>query len=253
MSPSWTEFLGKKYMQRFYKFEQVFNVRDIGGYATSTGKNTRWKQLFRSAEHQRMSQDELNNFQSEVGIKTVIDFRSTGEADDPRGVGAISDVAMTRHHLPMGDADSKHKSKQTGTWDPDYVRLLENQKAKWLEALTVVTEPDNHPVLFHCVTGKDRTGVFAVLVLGILNVSDEDILSDYELSHEGMNDLIQSLRDRGVIGRDETPNPGLGVDGSAMALAIKHIHTAYGGYREYARDCGADDALFAKLEQLLLE
>ena len=240
-------------MQRFYKFEQVFNVRDIGGYATTDGKNTRWKRMFRSAEHQRMSEIELRNFQSEVGIRTVIDFRSSGEADDSRGVGAISDAAANRHHFPMGDADSKHKSKQTGNWNPDYVGLLENQKDKWLEALAVVSDADNHPLLFHCVTGKDRTGVFAVLLLGILNVSDEDILSDYELSLQGMNDLIQSLRYRRVIGEDEAPNPGLGVDASAMALAIDHIHTVYGGYRNYALNCGVDEKMFVQLERILLE
>ena len=240
-------------MQRFYKFEQVFNVRDIGGYATTDGKNTRWKRMFRSAEHQRMSEIELRNFQSEVGIRTVIDFRSSGEADDPRGVGVISDAAANRHHFPMGDADSKHKSKQTGNWNPDYVGLLENQKDKWLEALAVVSDADNHPLLFHCVTGKDRTGVFAVLLLGILNVSDEDILSDYELSLQGMNDLIQSLRYRRVIGEDEAPNPGLGVDASAMALAIDHIHTVYGGYRNYALNCGVDEKMFVQLERILLE
>ena len=240
-------------MQRFYKFEQVFNVRDIGGYATTDGKNTRWKRMFRSAEHQRMSEIELRNFQSEVGIRTVIDFRSSGEADDSRGFGAISDAAANRHHFPMGDADSKHKSKQTGNWNPDYVGLLENQKDKWLEALAVVSDADNHPLLFHCVTGKDRTGVFAVLLLGILNVSDEDILSDYELSLQGMNDLIQSLRYRRVIGEDEAPNPGLGVDASAMALAIDHIHTVYGGYRNYALNCGVDEKMFVQLERILLE
>ena len=240
-------------MQRFYKFEQVFNVRDIGGYPTTDGKTTRWKQMFRSAEHQRMSEIELRNFQSEVGIRTVIDFRSSGEADDSRGVGAISDAAANRHHFPMGDADSKHKSKQTGNWNPDYVGLLENQKDKWLEALAVVSDADNHPLLFHCVTGKDRTGVFAVLLLGILNVSDEDILSDYELSLQGMNDLIQSLRYRRVIGEDEAPNPGLGVDASAMALAIDHIHTVYGGYRNYALNCGVDEKMFVQLERILLE
>jgi protein-tyrosine phosphatase len=240
-------------MQRFYKFEQVFNVRDIGGYGTGTGKSTRWKQMFRSAEHQRMSEIELRSFQSEIGIKTVIDFRSSGEANDSRGVGAISDAAVRRHHFPMGDADSKHKSKQTGNWNPDYVGLLENQKDQWLEALNVVADVDSHPILFHCVTGKDRTGVFAVLLLGILNVPDEDILSDYELSRQGMNDLIQNLRYRGVIGEKEKPNPGLGVDASAMALAIEHIHTTYGGYREYARDCGASDKLFTRLERILLE
>ena len=33
--------------------------------------------------------------------------------------------------------------------------------------------------LFHCRAGKDRTGVVAMLLLGLAGVSDEDIVADY--------------------------------------------------------------------------
>jgi protein-tyrosine phosphatase len=43
-------------------------------------------------------------------------------------------------------------------------------------------DPANHPLLFHCTAGKDRTGVTAMLILSVLGVADEDILDDYELT-----------------------------------------------------------------------
>ena len=37
-------------------------------------------------------------------------------------------------------------------------------------------------VLFHCVSGRDRTGVIAILILKLLGVPAEHIVSDYEQS-----------------------------------------------------------------------
>lgn len=41
---------------------------------------------------------------------------------------------------------------------------------------------ENYPVVFGCVTGKDRTGLISCLVLGCLGASDEDIIADFMLS-----------------------------------------------------------------------
>lgn len=48
-----------------------------------------------------------------------------------------------------------------------------------LRALRVLTDPANYPVAYGCMAGKDRTGLFGLLVLRILGVSDEDIASDF--------------------------------------------------------------------------
>ena len=40
-----------------------------------------------------------------------------------------------------------------------------------------------HPVVFHCAAGKERTGILAGLLLSALGVSDETIMEDYELTN----------------------------------------------------------------------
>ena len=35
------------------------------------------------------------------------------------------------------------------------------------------------PLLFYCKAGKDRTGLLAMLVLSVCDVSDKEILDDY--------------------------------------------------------------------------
>ncbi|WP_175279893.1 tyrosine-protein phosphatase [Secundilactobacillus collinoides] len=39
-------------------------------------------------------------------------------------------------------------------------------------------------VLFHCSTGKDRTGILSIFILSILRVPEKAIMNDYLLSNE---------------------------------------------------------------------
>ena len=45
--------------------------------------------------------------------------------------------------------------------------------------LQIIAEPANHPLVFHCAAGKDRAGLIAATVLGLLEVDDEEIVADY--------------------------------------------------------------------------
>jgi protein-tyrosine phosphatase len=50
------------------------------------------------------------------------------------------------------------------------------------DALRMIADADRSPLVFHCIAGKDRTGVVAALTLSLLGVSDADIAEDYHLS-----------------------------------------------------------------------
>ena len=50
---------------------------------------------------------------------------------------------------------------------------------------------DNLPIYFHCATGKDRTGVAAIIILMLLNVKEELIRKDYLLSNVFRKDIIE--------------------------------------------------------------
>ena len=51
---------------------------------------------------------------------------------------------------------------------------------------TLLSEPRNRPLLFHCTGGKDRTGAAAALILLALGVPTETVVADYGLS-DGYN------------------------------------------------------------------
>ena len=55
---------------------------------------------------------------------------------------------------------------------------LANQKSTSVGRYTDLTEDRNLPAVFHCQSGKDRTGIVAVLLLDALGVERDTILDD---------------------------------------------------------------------------
>ena len=46
----------------------------------------------------------------------------------------------------------------------------------------LLADTDNYPIYLHCEGGADRTGVICYLLNALLGVSDEDLLTDFELT-----------------------------------------------------------------------
>ncbi len=61
-----------------------------------------------------------------------------------------------------------------------YVRMLEGFGAHIATVITAVAAGER--VVFHCTAGKDRTGVMAMVLLGLAGVADPYLLDDYEVS-----------------------------------------------------------------------
>ncbi len=239
--------------ERHIDFKQVFNLRDLGGYAAAGGRTVRWRTIYRSAEHQRMSDEEAARAREQLGLRTVIDFRSDGEANHPAGLGRLADRPAVRYHLPMGNARSKYEARERGEWRPNYVAMLEHQGPLWARATKLLAHEDAYPAVFHCVTGKDRTGVFAALLLDLLGVDHEVIVEDYGESQQHMDLLVERMRARGTIGPDEVINPALGVSPPAMVEMLEALVAQHGDARGYLRGHGVSDEAMDRIAELLLE
>lgn len=239
--------------ERHIDFEQVFNLRDMGGYATRDGRFVRWRKLYRSAEHQRMTDEEAARARELLGLRTVIDFRTHEEADHPAGPGRLADPPAVRHHLPMGNARSKYEARERGEWRPSYVPMLERLGPLWAQATELLAAEDAFPAVFHCVTGKDRTGVFAALILDLLGVDHETIVEDYGESQLHMDLLVERLRARGAIAPDEEANPALGVSPPAMVEMLEALAAQHGNARRYLRAHGVGDETMDRIVERLLD
>ena len=50
------------------------------------------------------------------------------------------------------------------------------------------------PAVFFCNAGKDRTGVVAAMVLGLLGVDDETVAGDYALTQEVLDAIYAATQ-----------------------------------------------------------
>ena len=86
-----------------YKLEGAVNFRELGGYPAADGRTVRWGQFYRSGALGELSSPGDRAFLQGLGLKSVVDLRSRGEAaalPDPAVPGADM-----RHAVPGRQRD----------------------------------------------------------------------------------------------------------------------------------------------------
>jgi hypothetical protein len=120
-------------------------------------------------------------------------------------------------------------------------------------ALRLVADPEAAPLVFHCISGKDRTGLVAAFTLHLLGVSDEDITADYALSEpaeEANFDWYAARDPEHTFRRWERYEV---VPPEAMSALFESLRAKHGSVREYLRSIGVTDSHGASMRGHLLE
>ena len=108
------------------------------------------------------------------------------------------------------------------------------------KALELVGDEKNLPLLFHCSSGQDRTGTLAFLINGLLGVSPEDLVRDWEASA-----LWKDEHD--WFNRNNTYAALLAVIGKYPGETLNER------IESYVKSTGFSDKDIARLRQLMLE
>jgi len=164
--------------------EGTKNSRDIGGYPTTDGVVS-FKQLYRSDNLKHLTLKDQQTL-LDLNIKTVIDLRHEAEINnDPSQLPDAIHVFKRSLISDIHEATSEVFYKNVKLNDL-YLKLLKESRPLIKDVLIEILTAD-HPVLFHCTAGKDRTGLITMLILGILGVEDQDIIANYEVSETYLN------------------------------------------------------------------
>ncbi|MFJ9611378.1 tyrosine-protein phosphatase [Kitasatospora sp. NPDC101176] len=240
--------------KRHLVFARLHNFRDLGGYRAAGGRSVRWGLLYRSDSLGKLTTDgDLGRFR-ELGVRTVIDLRYPWEI---AAKGRVPDLdGLAYHNLSI-----EHRPYDQAAIDPrlDPWRYLADRFAEVAEdgvkeirqALDVITAAEE-PLVFHCASGKDRTGLVAALVLTLLGVSEDDVAADFALTELATPHLIADWH---------AANPGrtLGWPGYGRApetvirLALADLAARHGSVEAYATGTlGVDRDQVAALRARLL-
>lgn len=175
------------------QFSTKRNFRDLGGYKTKDNKTIKSGLFYRCGALSYLNEQELEELKK-LNINGIIDFRTKKECDsnpDPiiEGINYIQHSGLETKGGDQIDFSPTGMSqigedgiKQLQLLTQYYIDIPYDNVA--LHLFFDEIKKNNVPILFHCHSGKDRTGVAAMLLLGLLNADKQTIIEDYLLSNE---------------------------------------------------------------------
>jgi protein-tyrosine phosphatase len=234
------------------------NFRDLGGYPAADGRTTRWGRLYRSDSLHHLTEADGVRL-AELGIRTALDFRAHDELVEV-GIGRLGGLDIGHVHLPT--IDRALNREPSADWVPPtsaaavYMTMMEHGAGAYAGALEAITEPDTLPAVFFCMAGKDRTGIFSAVVLSALGVADADVVADYALTH----DVIDELHSRTRINRpgiddvwDRLPPAIRGAHSETMEELLGLVAERWGSFLGYVDAIGVPSATVERLRAGLLD
>lgn len=192
-------------MKRILDLEGAINLRELGGYPTTTGKKIKYRKLLRSGDISNVTIKTLKYLKN-YGLKYVVDFRSSNEQQIWPDAESDFYKIYPDPVYPLKGNGEKLANILPQNYD-SYLGMIyqsivldahAQQSYSLLFQLLLENKTDNQSVLFHCAAGKDRTGVGAILILKALEVDTETIVSDYlltNLMYEDNDTIADALTD----------------------------------------------------------
>lgn len=229
------------------------NFRDLGGIKTTEGRYVNWGRFYRS--------DALNvlltsSFPYVEGLKInkVYDLRSAFEiatakdnlpknityehfpifADDDSGM--LQGLQQKLEKGALTQADAEELMMQT------YKSFANDDAEKFNNLLHQVIIQDNHPNIFHCTAGKDRTGYTAAMILAILKVDKQTILDEYDMTNFYTEAKIKSyMANASQLGMGDKIGPEaieaiMSVNKKYLEASFDIIDNKYGGIDAYIKN-----------------
>ena len=233
--------------------KSVPNLRDLGGYRTEDGSIVASGLVYRSNQLHHINAGDMKKI-ADLNIKYVYDLRTHNEmtsvpeelpptvnhmwldvlADSPQSDPAMlgklfEDPKAANETLGGGKAAAAFAESYR-----DFVSLPSAQ-SEYRKLFLSLANPNMLPGLFHCTTGKDRTGWAAAALLSLLGVPKETVFEDYLRSNDNIipfyRETFETAAAAGV--EEEIPLAILGVRAEYLETAFDEMEKQYGTIENY--------------------
>lgn len=159
-----------KWSPRIIEFENLRNIRDIGGWKTVEGKTIKQGLIYRGCELDGATENKyvitqggLDLMINGLNIKSELDLR----ASNLEGVKDMLGIGVNHQYFSF----------------LSYSEIFTEYGANKLrEVFGALSKEENYPIYLHCTYGADRTGTVCYILEALLGMSEEDCYREWELS-----------------------------------------------------------------------
>jgi len=229
------------------------NLRDLGGYQTADGATIGRGLVYRSDTFHPMSSEDIAKLEP-LRFRNDYDLRTKAEVEAkpdqmPPGV---------RYHLLNVLADAKsaapaeiealmHEPKKANaalgggkiekTFADAYREFitLPSAKQSYRTLFLALADRDKLPAVFHCTTGKDRTGWAAAALLTLLGVPKEAVMADFMRTNDYTLPQFKPVIDEFVAagGDRAIAEAVFGVKAEYLKASFDEMQKRYGAIQRY--------------------
>ncbi|MEV0599957.1 tyrosine-protein phosphatase [Streptomyces sp. NPDC050315] len=261
---------------RHIPLQGAVNVRDLGGYRTERGRHVRYGQVFRADALSKLTDADVTRLAG-LGLRTVVDFRVPLEVEHdgadrlPKGLTAASrpvdDLGLYARTMDaIGSKDPVKQREVLGDGKAEelmraiyrnFVTSPENRR-QFATVLRDIARHGRSPLLFHCTSGKDRTGWLSYLLLHAVGVPAGTARYDFLLSNTFRADADRKTREQlqqaGLMEDPDLLVPIQEVRTDYLRAALDQAEQDYGSLDGYLTDgLGLDASALARLRARLLK
>ena len=240
-------------------FEGIRNCRDMGGLQNTEGQCIREGLLLRSGHLKNATRRDADDLQKYFSLSEILDLRNTAEQKERPDIsvpGAVHVDAPVFPEMQQGITHEKDLPPYE-IWPPMreiYVKFILEEPVNRNMAKAVrrvlVHDFDSGAILWHCFGGKDRCGMVAALILGVLGFSYDAIKEDYLMTNleaqRNAEDAYRAVLARGGSQREADFEYDANIaSGSFLDGAFDALKAKYGDPVSFLKEAGGatDDEL----------
>lgn len=244
--------------------EGANNTRDLGGYV-GNNRAFKWKRVLRSDCMSRLTVSDMDFLLKKYNLKKVIDLRSSHEIERAHNIFEMEN-SIKYINISLADDVDPNKPIDLLAIPENYLRdfyidILETKKENLKKVIDEISSlSEDASVIFHCTAGKDRTGVVAMLLLGICGVSKQDITTNYmqtatnlkynKYFFDGLKEMAKKYAQDSM---DDIIKRMVGSEAEYIEYTYDNLIDKYGSFHDYFISLGFTDDEIYKLVNSLTE
>jgi len=233
------------------ELQGAYNVRDLGGLRTKDGRITRPGVIYRGDSLDSITPADSKILFDKLGVGTIIDLRTKAETEltelnfpVPRFRYSVL-IEGRLGHEPFPSDDPVELAKV-------YLSNLDVGRAAVKGTFDIIAANLQAGVatLFHCAAGRDRTGIIAALLLGLVGVTDGQIAIDYVQSNRNARRVTKKLAENPLYANHDKDRPEVILLHERSIIGfMKLLREQFGGPRQFCLESGVTEETISVIEE----